>query len=241
MKKRRQRIHHIPRSKFDWFKKVNIFKYLSILLMILFVYCIPAFIKILIKIDKVECVSQLGPCDYSFQLGNYSHVKKQIDMQLRQDVRLSSYIVQYKIPSTIKIEINLKKPIYSIKNSNGTYFLLDKNGLIIGISQESESTSLLSDSNYSVGQITDEKTLFALRLLEKINIVTNVYDSKITNNYLTTHAKNDILILFPLDSDIDLLAGSLKLIFSRLNEGSEGIRMEDVREIDFRFKNPIIR
>jgi len=40
---------------------------------------------------------------------------------------------------------------------------------------------------------------------------------------------------------VDSLVGGLRLIFSRLNDGSQGIRMEDIKEIDLRFKNPVLR
>ncbi len=46
---------------------------------------------------------------------------------------------------------------------------------------------------------------------------------------------------FPLEGDIDTLVGSLRLIFSRLNDEGEGIRMEDIREIDLRFNNAVLR
>ena len=55
------------------------------------------------------------------------------------------------------------------------------------------------------------------------------------------HIENRILVRFSLEGDIDVLAGSLRLIFSRLNDETTGIRMGDVSEIDLRFKNPVIR
>ena len=83
-------------------KKINIFKILSIILIILFIISVPTVIKKLIKITKIECSSQFGTCTKNYQLGDYNFVKKQIEVDLNHDIQVSSYLIQYKIPRTIK-------------------------------------------------------------------------------------------------------------------------------------------
>lgn len=254
MKRRRdfkRRIHKQPKSKFNLFavfKKIDIFKYLSIFLIILFIFSFPAVIKRLIKIDKIECNTQFGRCSdqiiSNFQLSipnQLSFSKYQIQKKLQEDLQVSSYLIQYKIPSTIKIDLNLKKPKYSIKDLSGKYYLVDREGTVLEISDNSELLNLTNNSSYQVGQKISDKDKFALYLLEKIKIVNSLYSSEIKNDYLEVGIENGILVKFPLDGDIDVLVGSLRLIFSRLNEGNQGIRMEDISEIDLRFKNPILR
>lgn len=237
----KKRIHRQPKVKFAWLKNINIFMYLSVFLIILFVVSIPAVIKRLIRIDKIECNSQFGPCTRNYQLGDYSFVKKQIESDLSKDIVVSSYLIQYKIPSTIKIDLSLKKPKYAIKNLENIYYLIDKEGVVLEISNQSDLPNLVSDTNYVLGQKISESNQFALKLLEKIRIVNTVGGAEIKNNVFEVRIENGILIKFPLEGDVDYLVGSMRLIFSRLNGGTNGIKMEDIKEIDLRFANPVIR
>jgi hypothetical protein len=223
-------------------KNFNIFKYLSILLIILFILSTPAFIKKLIKITKIDCHSQYGPCEQSFQVGDYLSVKKHIEEELKQNIKVNSYVVQYKIPSTVKIDLNLKKPKFSVKDKNSIYYLIDKNGLVLEISNKFDLPWLDVDNETAkTGEYISDKEKFALQLIEKVSLIEPISESKIIDESLLLNLKNGKFVKFPLEGDVDVLVGSLRLIFSRLNEGSQGIRMEDVREIDLRFKNPVLR
>lgn len=221
--------------------KINIFKYLSILLIILFVLSTPTVIKKLIKINKIECTSQFGQCTEQFSTGDYLFVKKQIEQSLKQNIQVNSYLIQYKIPSTIKIELVLKKPNYAISNLSHNFYLIDRSGVVLGIVKETEMPFLVADTNYVIGQKISDSNKFALDLLEKVKVINTISSAEIKDKVFEVRVENGILVKFPLEGDVDVLVGSLRLIFSRLNEGTQGIRMEDVREIDLRFKSPVLR
>lgn len=253
MKRRRdfkKRIHKQPKSKFNLFalfKRVNIFKYLSVFLIIIFILSIPSVVKRLIQINKIECNSQFGSCTKNYQLGDYNYVKKQIENDLNNDIKVSSYLIQYKIPSTIKIDLSLKKTKHAIKNLANIYYLIDKDGVVLEISDKSDLPILINNVNYNAGQTISDKDKFAIKLLEKTRIINTVSSAEIKNNILEVIIENGILVKFPVVGDIDVLVGSLRLIFSRLNEQTQGTRMKDtatvldVKEIDLRFKNAILR
>jgi len=245
--KRRHRIHRKPRSKFSWLKNINIFKYLSILIICVFIFLIPTIIKKLIKIDKIECSSQYGQCpdhiisNFQFSVPNQLTISNsQIRRKLDQEVQVSSYIIQYKIPSTLKIDLVLKKSKYAIKDSTNTYFLIDKNGLIIESTKETPLPFMQSSrNNFKIGDNISNKEYFALKIIEKVALITTIQSSVLEDNELKITTQENRLIRFPLEGDIDVLVGSLRLIFSRLNEVAQGIKI--VREIDLRFANPVLR
>ena len=160
-------------------KKINIFKILSIILIILFIISVPTVIKKLIKITKIECDSQFGTCTKNYQLGDYNFVKKQIEVDLNHDIQVSSYLIQYKIPRTIKVDIIVKEPKYAIKNLSAKYYLVDKNGIVLEISDESNLPFLVNSSNYTLGQNISDKDKFALTLLEKVSIINTVSKAEI--------------------------------------------------------------
>lgn len=221
--------------------KINIFKYLSILLIILFVLSTPTVIKKLIKINKIECTSQFGQCTEQFSTGDYLFVKKQIEQSLKQNIQVNSYLIQYKIPSTIKIELVLKKPNYAISNLSHDFYLIDRSGVVLGIVKETEMPFLVADTNYVIGQKISDSNKFALDLLEKVKVINTISSAEIKDKVFEVRVENGVLVKFPLEGDVDVLVGGLRLIFSRLNDETNGIRMEDVTEIDLRFKNPVLR
>lgn len=227
-------------------KKYNIFKILSIILILVFILSLPLIIQKVIKIKKIECISQFGNCDGLMAnrlqtTDNLTNSKKQIKQILDQDIQINSYLIQYKIPSTLKVEINIKKPKYAVFY-NQKYFLLDNDGLILSEAGETNlPTLVVSNFNNNIGDIISNSMLFSLRLIEKVAWLYSVKIGTLTDNELKITLKEGVLVHFPLEGDIDTLVGNLRLIFSRLNDEGEGIRMEDIREIDLRFKQPILR
>ncbi|MEK7472854.1 MAG: hypothetical protein AAB625_02320 [Patescibacteria group bacterium] len=234
------------KQKYNIYEKIRIFKILSIVLIITFLFSIPIVIQKVIKIEKIECESQYGECDEvivnSLQLtGNYRDTKKIIKQKLEKDVLINSYLIQYQIPNKLKIDINLKKPRYAIFNGN-KYFLIDKDGLIINESNETNLPTLKKDGdNLVVGEKINGKDKFALSIISGLTYLYSINSGNIINNELKVISNEGIMIRFPLEGDKDVLLGSLRLIFSRLNDGTKGIRIEDTKEIDLRFKNPVLR
>ena len=232
--------------KYKHRQKLNIYKILSIVLIIIFIFSIPIVIEKIKKIEKIECESQYGKCDEvianSLQLtGNYRDTKKIIEQRLGKDILVNNYLIQYKIPNTIKIDINLKKPKYAIFNGS-KYFLIDKDGLVIEESSETNLPTLNKDNvNLVIGEKIGEKDKFALSIINGLAYLYSINSGNIINDELKVISSEGIIIRFPLEGDKDVLLGSLRLIFSRLNDETKGIRIEDTKEIDLRFKNALLR
>ena len=228
-------------------KNLNIFKILSLVLIIFFMGSAPYVVLKLIKINKIECISQYGDCNGVLDnnlsvVGSYKDTKENIEQILKHNIKVKSYVMQYKIPSTLEIEIDLKKPKFAIKNKDSRYYLIDEDKLILEISNESNLPVLVSsDFNKNIGDEVDDIHLFALKIIEKNAWLYSVKTGVLENNELKITLKEGVIVHFPLEGDIDELIGSLRLIFSRLNDEGEGIRMEDIREIDLRFNNAVLR
>lgn len=229
--------------------KYKIFKFLSILLIIIFLFSTPVLIQKLIKINSIECFSQYDSCPSeiesqlkTLELKEYRLVKKEVIKILSNNYLLNDFSIQYQIPSKLIVELNLKKPKYAINDSiNNIYYLIDTNGVIIGTSDESNLPSISTNINYKVGEKISLKDKFALEIVEKVAWLYSVKVGYIEKEELKITLKEGVLVRFPLEGDVDVLIGGLRIIFSRLNDESQGIRMNDVREIDLRFKNPVLR
>jgi len=98
---------------------------------------------------------------------------------------------------------------------------------------------LCSRNNFKIGDNISSKEYFALKIIEKVMVITPIQSSILEEKELKIISQENKLIRFPIEGDIDVLVGSLRLIFSRLNEVPQGIKI--VREIDLRFANPVLR
>lgn len=242
----KRKIHSQPRNRFEWFYKINIFKYLSFLLITLFVLSIPLVIKKIIIINKIECFSQIEDCPpdlfQKLQASNgrdYYVVKKYLSDVLNNSFNVSNYLIQYKIPSTVKIDITVKKPKFCIKYAD-KLFEIDKNGLVLGEVVRCDLTVINSNLSVRVGKEVDSKIKSALLVFEKVDYLYDPNNIRLLDNEFRMDINNKTVI-FPYDSDIDVLVGSIRIVFSRLNDESQAIKMDEVHEIDLRFKNVVIR
>ena len=228
-------------------QKLDVFKLLSLFLILIFILLIPTIIQKLIKIKTIECVTQYETCpdEFGFNLylgSDYKIAKREIEKSLNNNIQVNNYLLQYKIPSTIKIEINIKKPKYAIKDSNNNYYLVGSDGLVLNIKNESSLPLLIrDDAQYKISDNISATDRFALDLIEKVAWLYSTDSGRVEGKELKIVLNEGKIVRFPLEGDSDFLVGSLRLIFSRLNEEKEGIRMNDIQEIDLRFKNPVLR
>ncbi|AKM83637.1 hypothetical protein A2422_02065 [Candidatus Woesebacteria bacterium RIFOXYC1_FULL_31_51] len=231
-------------------RSLNIFKILSIVLILLFIIFIPILIQKLIKINKIECSSQYDACPFdietklkTFEQKDYKKVKKEVTKVLVESYLIRDFSMQYRFPSKLIIELNLKKPKYTIKDSlSSKFYLIDEDETVLEITEESNLPTIVkSRVDIKLGENINKKDKFSLEIVEKVAWLYSVKEGIIEKEELKLTLKEGVLVRFPLEGDVDSLVGGLRLIFSRLNDGSQGIRMEDIKEIDLRFKNPVLR
>lgn len=236
-----------PRTHFKI--SLNIFKILSILLIVIFIIFSPTALLKSIKINTITCQTQYGDC--SNDLSNLLNLtvgrdlkfsKNYINDILANDISINDYLIKFKIPSSLEVEVNLKKPNIAIMATNGLYYLIDKDGLVVAAVAETELPYVTSQEfEYKIGNELDSKHKFAVNIFYYLNYLFSVKEAKIEADSLIVLSNEGIKVIFPLEGDAKVLVGSLKLIFSRLNDEAEGIRMNDISEIDLRFKNAILR
>lgn len=236
-----------PRTHFSF--NLNIFKILSILILVIFIILIPTIIKKSIKIGKIECVTQHGECPKEIIDGlkyyenyDYKTTKKYVSEYLKTNLLVSDFLLQYRIPNTLKVDLNLKKPKSSIFNLNDNlYYLIDSDGVVVGVNPESSLPRIETNTQLKIGEKVSEKEKFALDIVHSLAYLYAIDKGVFDGNQLKVVNSEGITVLFPVEGDVSFLIGSIRLIFSRLNDGSEGIRMNEIKEIDLRYKNPILR
>lgn len=227
-------------------------KYLKfILLLIVLAFTISLFFYVpkLIFVNKISCKSQFGPCSTSLseklaskEGKNLKEVKKEVKEVLSYETSVSDFSLQFRIPASLNVFVVEKKPKFAVKQEN--YFgLIDKEGIVLRIEK---ATSLpyveIQEKIPGVGEKVNEKTFFALNAVYNLFIQYQVRSGVISGNFLVIDSIEGRQVIFPLEGDLDVLLGALRLIINRLNASAKDTRIEtSVKEIDLRFKNPVLR
>lgn len=218
-------------------------KYLKIGIWIL-ILLIPIFLLIVIPrvivVKKITCNNQYGLCDQgltsSFEtvLGeNLAEAKIKLKSRLSGDTLIKDYSFRYRVPNTLEVYCLTKKPktaLWNEQNKQGV--VLDEQGLVLAKVEETNLPKLVSTGKLpNPGEITDQKTLFALDLVSDLHYFYQIKEGFLFSDYLEIIFSDNRKVLFPLSGDRQLLLGSLKLV---LEAGKVSL-------IDLRFKNPILK
>lgn len=195
----------------------------------------------LIKVRKIECYNQYGLCSNEFLTkvnpvlnGSFDTAKKKITEEFKNTKLIEKYSFRFKLPATLRIDLILKKPKYALYSKNTNEIaVLDGEGEVL---EKVENTNLpyvvTSDNLPNVGEMVESKKTFALEIIYGIYYLYQVKSGEIVSNSLEVKIPEAGKIIFPLEGERDILLGSMKLILSRAGK---------FKEIDLRYKNPVIR
>lgn len=231
-------------------KKIEkILFFLILVLVVAFYFLLPRFIII----KNISCISQYGPCleDIVKRLESNQgkklfQVKKELKSYLKNEPEVKDYSLQFKIPDKIVVNIIERKAEFAVKSLDKNVFVLvDLDGNAIAIREESPLPFIeVAGVTPNVGEKVDSTIFSGLTLIKSIYSQYQVLSGKMENGYLYTNFSDGISVIFPLDKEKDVLMGSLKLIFNRLNRSlpeSRIIEGKRVTVIDLRFTNPVLR
>lgn len=222
---------------------------LTLIFIVAFFILLPKFVVI----KNISCSSQYGPCLEDivkklegFQEGKLSKVKKELKSYLKSEPEVKDFSFQYKIPDRIIVNIIERKAEFAVKSLDKNIFVfIDSGGKAIAI-KESSPLPYIEVNGYTpnVGEIVNDSVFAALNLIKSIYSQYQVTSGKMEINDLYVNFPEGISVIFPLDKDRDILMGSLKLIFNRLNSSlpeSRIIEGKKISIIDLRFTNPVLR
>ena len=204
----------------------------------------------LIKISKISCFSQYGDCSKNIQekfnqsLGkSYWEANKEIKDSLAKNLLVKEYSLQFKLPAEVRVDIILNKPKYALKNPSQKFFyLVDKDGKVLAKENSTELPYVeVNNLNYDLNQKIKDEEIFSLEIIYDLFNFYQVKSGKIEGDSLMVNLSEGPKVIFPLSGSKDALIGALRLILSRLNEPNKDVKIDSVKEIDLRFKNPVLK
>lgn len=217
------------------------FFYIFIVIFVILLFSIPFLIKV-----RIECKSQFGECpaevNSKLRMLNFQSLflaNRNVRKVLKENFLISDSSIQFKLPSTIFVNVIVKKPYFALENSfNGKFGLIDQKGIVLTIVDTSNLPVVVaSEPIKKVGEVIDNKDLFALNLISGVKEMYQVGYGTIVNDTLVVDMPTGVRVIFPLEGDSEVLLGSLRLIYAKVVANYLGV----YSQIDMRYKNPVLR
>jgi len=231
---------------------VKLFRKILTIIFILLVISIPFIIPRIVKINKVTCESQFGVCDQEIEnklnsLSNSSLflVKRNINDYLTNNYLVRDFSMQYKALSSLKVNLVVEKAKFCLKSEDYEVFaFIDGNGEVLELKEICNLPFVNIDTKIpNVGEKIGSDLLSGLNLINQLFISYNIREGNIVSNSLEVYFPDGYKVILPLDKDIQVLLGALRLIISRLNSSQSESRIIEGRidVIDLRYQNPVLR
>ncbi|GEM_PF-1522319 len=202
----------------------------------------------LLKVRSVSCSTTTNvPCPSVIEtdllrlegmpLLRYAPSLKQI--VTRSEVK--KYTTRISPLGSLAVTLTLRDPVIAFKASGAEVSTLyTEDGTVVG-----ESTATDLPTIAIVEQVEKENIPFLAQFGYELSRTFSVNTFIVTGTALEVNLSDGRKLFYPLSGDIDVLLGASLLTFSQLNrdEGKLMINGEPtaVKEIDFRFKNPVLR
>jgi len=229
------------------------FKGLIFIVLILTVLlCLYYFPKV-IKINSIDCRSQYGPCDSVVSesldelIGSkYGIVTGKIKDILGNNLLIEDYSYQFKLPDKITVNILQRKTQFALKRKdNENLFLIDKEGTVIDTGSFSNLPTLQLEGNIpNVGETISADIAFTLNVFNDLYKLYQINFGNMYSDYSEFRVPGGYTVIFPITGDKQILIGSMLAIINQLNNEEQDSRIEnvgDMKIIDLRYKNPVIK
>lgn len=196
---------------------------------------------------KIECKSQFGNCPQQIVslLSQYNYkslfsVRNGVNKVMKNNFLLTDYSTQYKIPDILMINILVRKPDFVVYDKNSSEsWLIDGDGTVLAKEQDSALPTVITAGQVPVpGSRVDDNTLAGLKLMQGVWEMYQVKSGNLENGSLAVDLPLNIQVIFPLEGDPQVLLGALRLIYAKVSSGDLSGKY---RQINLRFKNPVLR
>lgn len=219
----------------------NLIVFVGIIIFVAVFLLIPFVLKV-----KLECRTQYDVCPpeitnkiNSNNNKSLASAKGGIKKSLKNDPLISEFSTQFKLPNILIVNVLIKKPSFVLKNDANQAVAVGQDGRVLGpVNNAILPTVMVFGNLKKVGEEVEVDHLFALNLIQGVNEMYQVSVGKVEDNSLVVEVPSGIKVIFPMDGDVQVLLGSLRLVYGKIESGEERGKY---REIDLRFKNPVLR
>ena len=193
------------------------------------------YVYFFLPIRKIDCVTQYADCSEetfgylkSLQGGGFRKVKKEIISYLKEK-NLGEFVIIRSNIDSVRVNLVVIKAYALISDKEDTW-VVDKDGKILGIGRKGSLPTVVIDTERKDWKLA----------IEIINLISREYgvNEGVLKDDSFVVMVNGLKVDFPVTGAGVEVISELKLILSQLNSLSTETK---IKEIDLRFKNPVVR
>lgn len=204
-----------------------------------------------IKIEEIECKNQYGECSINI-LAELETVKGQdvrlakrnLESYLQGQNAIETYLISYKIPNILKIELIEKKPFVAFSDIDGSLLYLDKEAKLLSATNETGLPVVVNRSDKKYDELDKGSIIFAAQLLSDLYYLYQTDQIELKNDQIISSFLTQNKVIFPINGDEKVLVGAFRLIYQQLNTSDQTSNIDNIGKpyvVDLRYKNPVIR
>lgn len=210
--------------------------------------------SILHKVSSVSCMVENKSCPENINEVASSFVgqpmwslNRNIRVKLQEFSEIEQFSTRISPLGDVSISVVLRDPIIAIKaegSTEATFYT--ENGVPAGVGSVTSLPIIMVKE-----QIDSSRIPFVVELSSELTRMLSIRTYELTQSALVLTLLDSRRLLYPLDGDVDTLLGATLITFSQLNAGTEKLIINNergqpaeekvVQEVDFRFKNPVLR
>jgi hypothetical protein len=212
-----------------------------------FIYMIPS----MIIIKTAVCRNQAGECSEKVlseiekvEGENLRYAKRKLNEYFENEKLIKDHSIRFQLPPSLVINAIERTPKFTLKDTiSKETVLVDEEGFLLESVENFDLPVIEIEGINNFSERVDSKILFAGNLLYRLESYHQLTQRLIADDSLIIELDDSIRVIFPLEGDGQLLLGALRLVNSQLNSGAKDstIMKSMVKEIDLRFKNPVLR
>lgn len=203
-----------------------------------------------VVVSSVVCKTTSGECPQGVT-DNFSGIvgqplfgsKAKLVQRLEQDALVNAFSISYKLPNSLVVDVDLRKASYALwATGYKDAAIVDRSGVVLGYSNSPGLPTIVVESTTPpVGEVVPESMRKASYIYAKVALLHPISGAVLSQDYLAIQLADSYQVIFPLDSDTDVVVGSLALLLARLNSPVQEFTIDSVSTIDLRFNNPVLK
>ncbi len=200
------------------------------------------------SVGRVRCLSQYGVCSRAI-LDNIETIptdsllgyKGKLVRKLSENELISSFSITFVFPWNYRVDLVEAKADLVLDTGEGSSLvLLTRTGQKVGETEESVLPKIKLMDGVELGDYS-----IVAGLIREMSVNQGIMEGVINSEGLIIVMPDGIKLIYPVKGDLDVLLGATSAVLSWLNSEKEQFRigneLEGVREVDFRFNNPVLR
>ena len=171
---------------------------------------------------------------------NYFQATKILESELKSNGNVKEFDIRFQLPPSLAVYVTERKAVAALSiPGQAELILVDAEGLELEKTPQSQLPQVVFESGYE-----GDDMQFIISLVSNLYSYYHLRSTRVDDYSIYAKVNDRLEFVFPKKGDLDVLLGSVELLLFRLKTIDQNSTIDTsnmVTQVDFRYKNPIIR